>query len=118
MNDIFCFVKDGFLFNYANGNTFLAKASTKYELINKISQNEENIISWCYFNQMEANVAKFQVMISNETPSSESFFREQVYIMNKVSGCWGLNWTTNSTSTNISPTLPNLPPDNSIIQSL
>mgnify|MGYP000745461007 FL=1 len=74
MNDIFCCIKDGILFNYADDNTVLVKADTKQELLNKISLNGENLITWCTDNQMEANASKFQVMISNETTSTQVVF--------------------------------------------
>ena len=74
MNDVFCAIKDGFLFNYADDNTVLVTAKTKYELTNKLTESGNRLITWCSDNQMEANTSKFQFMISNEATTSDLSF--------------------------------------------
>jgi hypothetical protein len=67
MNDVFCAIKDGILFNYADDNTVVVQSKTKAGVLDKISQNSNHLITWCTVNQMEANASKFQVMIANES---------------------------------------------------
>ena len=66
----FCAIKDGTLFNYADDNTVMVTASTKHELMCKLTESGNCLSTWCFDNQMEANTSKFQFMISNEATSS------------------------------------------------
>ena len=64
INDIFQKFPKGSLLNYADDNTIF----TADKSINKVKTNLQDasstIINWCTENQMEANPAKFQTMIS------------------------------------------------------
>ena len=71
MNDIFCAIKDGMLFNYADDNTVLVKGKTKPEILEKIENSSKSLIEWVSQNQMEANPSKFEPMISNETGTTQ-----------------------------------------------
>ena len=71
MNDIFCTGFNGSLFNYADDNTVLVHGSSHEETSDKLALAAQDIINWCKINQMEANPAKFQAMISNETETRE-----------------------------------------------
>jgi hypothetical protein len=70
MNDLFQFVNDGFLLNYADDNTILVDGVTKAEVMTKLHTASETIVNWCEQNQMEANPSKFQIMISDERKPS------------------------------------------------
>lgn len=73
MNDIFCAIKDGILFNYADDNTVLVKGKNKPELLSRIEKNSKALIEWVTINEMEANPSKFELMISNESNSTTEF---------------------------------------------
>ena len=57
--------------NYADDNTVLVHGSSHEETSDKLALAAQDIINWCKINQMEANPAKFQAMISNETETRE-----------------------------------------------
>ena len=63
MNDMFCFMNNASLHNYADDNTISAYSNTLSELV-KILENESEIaINWLRINKMIVNPAKFQAMI-------------------------------------------------------
>ncbi len=71
MNDIYCAIEQGILFNYADDNTVLVQGKDATVIKDKIIDASANVCNWCSVNQMEANPGKFQVMLSNEkTPST------------------------------------------------
>ena len=71
MNDVFLNDLKGDIFNYADDTSVLVTGTTKDEVVNKLTECTKEIINWCNTNQMEANPAKFQAMIADEsTPST------------------------------------------------
>jgi hypothetical protein len=80
MNDIFCAIKDGLLFNYADDNSILVTGKSKQEVNEKLQKNAQTVVSWCTKNQMAANPAKFQTMIAEEKTSSQITFDENKVI--------------------------------------
>ena len=62
INDIFYFIDKGNLYNYADANT-LSYSSTNYDELITVLESESNIlIDWFYFNCMQANHEKIQVI--------------------------------------------------------
>ena len=68
INDIFCFIKECNLMNYADDNT-LSTSAKSIEIVIKMLRNDtENAIKWFSENFMKVNPEKFQVMLMK--PSS------------------------------------------------
>lgn len=62
INDIFLFVKNGSLYNYADDNT-LSFCSPDFDLLISTLESESKIlIEWFRVNKMQANPDKFQVL--------------------------------------------------------
>lgn len=80
MNDIFCAVRDGLLFNYADDNTSLVISESITGVIEKLKLSSDSLITWCSDNQMEANPIKFQALISGEDETHEIRLTEEVTI--------------------------------------
>ena len=70
MNDVFCAIKDGTLYNYADDNSVIVSGKTKDNVIKELQKNARDMINWCQLNQMEANPSKFQVLISEESDNT------------------------------------------------
>jgi len=66
INDIFTFISNSTLHNYADDNTILVKSDSVKTLINTMCSETRIIIEWCELNQMEANPSKFQCIIAND----------------------------------------------------
>lgn len=80
MNDIFCAVRDGLLFNYADDNTTLVMSNSIQGVIDNIKLSSDSMISWCTENQMEANPIKFQALLSGVDETYEISLTDQVMI--------------------------------------
>ena len=68
INDIFLFVKNCDLYNYADDNT-LSKSGTSLATVSKsLEEDSKSLISWFSSNKMQANPEKFQaIAIGNKT---------------------------------------------------
>ena len=68
INDIFLFVKDCDLYNYADDNTLSKSGTSLANVINSLEEDSESLISWFSSNKMQANPEKFQaIAIGNKT---------------------------------------------------
>ena len=62
INDIFLFIKDSSLYNYADDNT-LSFGSPDFDLlISTLESDSNHLIEWFKINKMQANPDKFQVL--------------------------------------------------------
>ena len=75
INDLFFFVSNASIYNFADGNSLSAAVKTVTELKNTLQSNSEVIINWFKNNKMIVNPEKFKAVIldkqkydcSNET---------------------------------------------------
>ena len=68
LNDIFYFIHNSSLYNYADDNTISYSGHNIEQLINVLETDSLNLIQWFKDNQMEANPNKFQAIgIGNKT---------------------------------------------------
>ena len=73
LNDIYGFITDAELYNYADDNTIAAMAE-KLDTVKTILQTQSlNAIKWFNDNLMKANPSKFQVMILHRSKSQVDF---------------------------------------------
>ena len=63
INDIFLFIKQGSLCNFADDNTFSISAENVDELHRLVQLNTTKCIDWFHSNHMTANPSKFQSLI-------------------------------------------------------
>ena len=63
INDIFNFVDNGSLHNYADDNSSVTTGKNVGEVINALTTESNKLIKWFTENKMEANPDKFQCMI-------------------------------------------------------
>ena len=60
MNDLFCFIKQGNVFNYADDNS-ISVNHVEFHGVSRLLQAEaETTVQWFSENSMQANLAKFQ----------------------------------------------------------
>ena len=62
INDIFLFVNDALICNFADDNTLYACDNTVDIVARKLESDMTNILSWFQANSMSANSSKFQLM--------------------------------------------------------
>ena len=62
INDIFYFIQDSTLYNYADDNTLSYTYSDCTVLKSVLERDSENLIEWFSFNNMKANPDKFQAI--------------------------------------------------------
>lgn len=62
INDIFYFIKQSCLYNYADDNTLSFKSHNFEELINVLQSESNVLIDWFHINKMQANPEKFQAI--------------------------------------------------------
>lgn len=62
LNDIFNFVKNGILYNYADDNTLSYSDTDINKVVEILEQESLNLIHWFSHNQMKANPDKFQAL--------------------------------------------------------
>lgn len=71
LNDIFYFIRDCSLHNFADDNTLSAIAKTSAEVIKCLESETENTIEWLDRNGMIANPGKFHsILLSKSLPSN------------------------------------------------
>ena len=71
LNDIFYFIKEGKLFNYADDNTLSFAHPVFATLIEILERESGNLIEWFTRNQMKANPDKFQAVAVGERAHGE-----------------------------------------------
>lgn len=62
INDIFLFVQNSTIYNYADDNTVAYCDSDINKLINTLENDSRNLLNWFAINQMKANPDKFQAI--------------------------------------------------------
>ena len=70
INDLFMFIKETHICNFADDNTIYACEKTLKETLQKLRLDLENTIKWFNTNQMVANPDKFQFMILGNKPKT------------------------------------------------
>ena len=65
INDLFLWIKESELYNFADDNTLSATADTIRDLITILESESEIALNWFDLNEMLANAKKFQAMILN-----------------------------------------------------
>ena len=73
INDLFLFVSEADICNFADDNTLFAESPTKDEVIKILQRETINVIEWFKINSMAANPRKFQFMLLGGT-DSESYY--------------------------------------------
>ena len=67
MNDLFLFMKNRKLYNYADDNSIMYSSPDLFSIISNLKIYCKNAIHWFASNGMKANPSKFQfMMLSNE----------------------------------------------------
>ena len=72
INDLFFFVSDVLLHNFADDNTLCAFAETILELIDILQPGSEIVIDWFKNNKMIANADKFQAILLDKRKSGHT----------------------------------------------
>lgn len=62
INDIFHFVSDSSLYNYADDNTLSYFSNNVDSLVDVLQRDSKSLIKWFHSNKMQANPEKFQAM--------------------------------------------------------
>ena len=65
INDIYLFMENSELHNFADDNTITSAENTLYELIRKLETESQTAINWFKSNEMIVNPDKFQAIIIN-----------------------------------------------------
>ena len=74
INDIFCFISKGCLYNYADDNT-LTYSDNSIENLTKVMEEESEIlIKWFSDNQMQANPDKFQAIAIGKKTNDQNIY--------------------------------------------
>ena len=81
INDIFGFIREALLSNFADDNTFTITGNTVAEVRQKLEIEVDQAISWFEFNLMQANPKKFKFMLLN---SSETETETNLKVRNTV----------------------------------
>ena len=72
VNDIFSFVTDSSLYNYADDNTLSYVSEDVNNLVNVLEKDSKSLIEWFNLNKMQANPDKFQAMAIGKKTISEN----------------------------------------------
>ena len=62
INDIFSFVTDSSLYNYADDNTLSYSDKDVQNLVEVLEKDSKSLIHWFHLNKMQANPDKLQAM--------------------------------------------------------
>ena len=65
INDLFYFIKDAQLLNFADDNTIATFSNSVDDLITDIQKESENVIDWFRSNEMVVNRDKAQSIVIN-----------------------------------------------------
>jgi hypothetical protein len=71
-NDIFNFVEESILYNYADNNTLSYSETELNKVVDVLEKDSLNLIRWFSHNQMKANPDKFQAIAIGSKTSNES----------------------------------------------
>ena len=71
INDLFLFIKNATLHNYADDNSLEIHAENLQDLINLLQEESNTAVEWLKNNNMIPNPKKFQAIISSKKNSSE-----------------------------------------------
>ena len=69
MNDIFSFVTDSSLYNYADDNTLSYVSEDVKNLVNVLEKDSKSLIEWFNLNKMQANPDNFRQWSLERRPS-------------------------------------------------
>jgi hypothetical protein len=72
LNDIFNFVEESILYNYADDNTLSYSDTELNKVVDVLKKDSLNLIRWFSHNQMKANPDKFQAIAIGSKTSNES----------------------------------------------
>ena len=88
INDIFYFISDSSLYNYADDNTLSYSGYDLDRNINTLEKDSLNLIDWFTSNQMKVNPDKFQgIAIGKNTQSKDISFNLNVNIIKTEDDC-------------------------------
>jgi hypothetical protein len=91
LNDIFNFVEESILYNYADDNTLSYSDTELNKVVDVLKKDSLNLIRWFSHNQMKANPDKFHAIAIGSKTSNESIsFNLDGNKINceKKSSCW------------------------------
>jgi hypothetical protein len=74
INDIFYFISDSSLYNYADNNTLSYSGYDLDKIINTLEKDSLNLIDWFTLNQMKVNPDKFQAIAIGKNTQSKNIF--------------------------------------------
>ena len=92
MNDLFYFVKQGNLFNYADDNSVSVNHMELHVVSRLLQAAAEVTVKWFSENAMQANPAKCQVFYQKETNMpliSRYLLEDKILIFRNPSPLWG-----------------------------
>jgi retron-type reverse transcriptase len=72
INDIFYFIPDSSLYNYADDNTLSYSGYDLDKIINTLEKDSHNLIDWFTLNQMKVNPDKFQAIAIGKNTQSKN----------------------------------------------
>ena len=75
INDIFLFIQDGSLCNFADDNTISISTENAHKLYRLVKLNTNKCIEWFNSNYMTANPSKFQSLVVGKNDSSIKEFQ-------------------------------------------
>ena len=66
MNDLFYFIEEGHIANYADDSTYHAIKDSIMELLKTLEKETYSILNWFSFNEMKSNDDKCHLIAANE----------------------------------------------------
>ena len=70
MNDLFYFIEEGHIANYADDSTYHAIKDNIMELLKTLEKETYSILNWFSFNEMKSNDDKCHLIVANECKKS------------------------------------------------
>ena len=70
MNDLFYFIEEGHIANYADDSTYHAIKDSIMELLKTLEKETYSILNWFSFNEMKSNDDKCHLIVANECKRS------------------------------------------------
>ena len=74
INDLFYFIKDAQLLNFADDNTIAAFSNSVDDLITDLQKESESVIDWFRLNEIVVNPDKFQSITINRLGKLKTFY--------------------------------------------
>ena len=90
INDIFYFIHDSVLYNYADDNTLSYVYADCDQLETVLERDSEKLIDWFEFNCMKANPDKFQAICLGHKAASNIQYWNQMW--GKCYSTWCQHW--------------------------